>query len=310
MNAPAVSVVMPVYGTERFLAGAVRSVLAQTYADWELIVLDDSSPGDPAAIMAAFDDPRIRFVRHPNGGPAFTRNQGVILSRGRFVAFLDSDDEWLPEKLARQMAVFAGRPDVDVVYSQRETMDEQGRTVQGFRPRLHEGDVLDEIYVDNCICMSSAVLRREVFDRCGLIDETLRMSEDFDFWLRVACDHHFAAIHEPLVRYRAHPGQVSRNVEWRIKTVWEIRARFDKDHGGKVSPRARRRARALHHSGKGFRAEAAGAGTFEVVGHYLRALAHYPRDGFSWRGLARALAGGTLLGLYRRLRRSRQGGGA
>ncbi len=310
MATPAVSIVMPVYNTERYLAGAIQSVLAQTFEDFELLVLDDGSPGNPEEIVTGFDDSRIRFVRHPNGGPAFTRNQGVRLSRGRYVAFLDSDDEWVPEKLARQIAILECRQDIGVVYSQRDTIDEFGRMVRGFKPKLHDGFVLNELYVDNFICMSSAVLRREVFEQSGYIDESLRMSEDFDFWLRVACTHAFAVIHEPMVRYRTHGEQVSRNTDWRIRVVWEIRRKFDEEHGHLVSRKARMRARALYHSGHGFRGEAAGAGSGQVILHYLRALANYPLDTFSYRGLARCIAGKGVLNLYRRLKRAMTGGGA
>lgn len=304
---PKVSVVMPVYATERYLPAAVRSVLAQTFMDFELLVLDDESPGDVPVVLRTFDDPRIRYLRHQNGGPAYTRNQGVLHSRGRYVAFLDSDDEWLPGKLEKQVALLDARLDVHVVYTQRQTMDEQGRTVPGFRPRLHEGFILNELYVDNFICMSSSMVRREVFDAVGLIDESLRMSEDFDFWLRVACAHRFAAIDEPLVRYRTHGGQVSHDVERRVRVVWEIRREFDKAHGHLVSRRARRRARALHHSGKGFRAELAGAGFGVVASHYLQALANYPLDGFSWRGLARTILPAWGLSLVRRIRSRGEG---
>ncbi|MFP5221217.1 MAG: glycosyltransferase family 2 protein [Acidobacteriota bacterium] len=310
MATPVVSIIMPVYNTEKYLAGAIRSALAQTFEDFELLVVDDESPGNPEVIVAGFDDPRIRFVRHQNGGPAFTRNQGVRLSRGQYVAFLDSDDEWAPEKLARQVALLESRPDVGVVYSQRDTIDESGRLTRGFRPKLHEGFILNELYVDNFICMSSVILRREVFDQCGYIDESLRMSEDFDFWLRVACKYAFAVVQDPLVRYRTHGGQVSRNTEWRIRVVWEIRRNFDGKHGHLVSRKARMRARALYHSGHGFRAELGGAGAGQVVPHYLRALANYPLDTFSYRGLARCVAGRRVMDLYRRLKRAMTGGRA
>ena len=307
MIMPTVSIIMPVYNTEKFLAGAVRSVLAQTYEDFELLVIDDESPGNPRKVLDEFDDPRIRYLRHPNGGPAFTRNQGVKKSHGRYVAFLDSDDEWKPEKLERQVSLLENRPNVGVVYSQRETIDADGQELCGFQPKLHEGFILNELYVDNFICMSSVVVRRNIFEECGYIDETLRMSEDFDFWLRVSCKHQFAVLNDKLVRYRCHGEQVSRNIDWRIRVVWEIRRKFDDQHGHLVSRKARMRAKALFHSGHGFRAEMAGAGAWEIMPHYLSALMQYPLDVFSYRGIARCMAGKSILSIYRRLMRSMNG---
>lgn len=300
MEDPSVSIIMPVHGTEKFLAQAVQSVLDQTFDDFELIVLDDESPGDPAGVLAAFHDPRIRYLRHDNRGPAYTRNRGVRESRGRYIAFLDSDDAWVPDKLAKQVEVFRTRRDVDVVYTQRITMDEDGAETDGFRPRLHGGFILQEIYVDNCICMSSAMLRREVFNIVGFIDENLRMSEDFDFWLRVAAGHRFEAIGEPLVRYRVHSGQVSRDVGERVRVVWEIRKDFDKVHGHLVSAKARNRARALHHCGKGSRASSAGQRLISIAPHYLRALWHFPKYVPAWKELCKLMLPTRIQSMFRR----------
>lgn len=298
---PLVSIVMPIYNTERYLPEAVRSVLAQTYQNWELLVLNDESPGDARSVMAGFDDPRIRFLEHKNGGPAFTRNRGIQESRGEFIAFLDSDDVWLPEKLDKQLALFRRNPDVGVVYSQRETIDEQGCVLQGYKPQLHSGMILDRLYVDNFVCMSSAIMKRAVFEKVGLIDERLRMSEDFDYWLRVACFFSFAPLDEALVRYRVHTAQVSKNTDYRIKTVWEIRDRFDREFGQYVGFWARRRAKALHFSHKAYRNESI-APRGEVLANYLRALLWYPPDRFSWRGVLRMLTPRLLVRFYRRLR--------
>lgn len=305
---PTVSIVMPIHGTERYLESAIRSALAQTYGDFELLLLNDQSPGDPLAVIRKFDDPRLRYLEHLNAGPAFTRNRGVREGRGAFVAFLDSDDEWLPEKLAKQMRLMDERPEVDVVYTQRATIGPDGREIGEYFPRLHEGLVLQELYVDNFVCMSSSLLRRGVFETTGLIDESLRMSEDFDFWLRVAANHRFAYVDEALVRYRVHPGQVSRDVERRVRTVWEIRDNFLRTHGGRVGFRARRRARALHFSHKAYRAARSGGGLRLVLGNYLRALACWPLDGFSWRGLARTVLGAVGGKALRRVLGRKPGG--
>jgi len=298
---PLVSIVMPVYNTERYLPEAVQSVLAQTFQNWELLVLSDESPGDARGIMASFDDPRIRFLEHKNGGPAFTRNRGMRESRGEFIAFLDSDDVWLPEKLDKQLAVFQQNPDAGIVYSQREIIDEHGCILEGYKPTLYAGKILNRLYVDNFVCMSSAIMRRAVFEKIGLIDERLRMSEDFDYWLRVACFFEFAPVNEALVKYRVHTAQVSTRTDFRIKTVWEIRERFDQEFGQYVGFWARRRAKALHFSHKAYRNEATAAKA-SVLADYSRALCWYPLDRFSLRGVVRVLTPRLLINLYRKLR--------
>lgn len=299
---PAVSVIMPVYKTEAYLAEAVRSVLEQDFTDFELLVVDDGSPGDVRGILAGFDDARIRYLHHENRGPGYTRNRGIRESTGRYVAFLDSDDAWMPHKLSIQVAALDAAPQYDVVYSQRETMDGHGRTVAGYTPVLHSGDVLDELYVDSFICMSSAMVRRGVFAVSGYIAEDLRISQDYDFWLRVACHHRFLAVDEPLVRYRVHGTQVSRQVEERVRVVWQIYERFNREHGHRVSPRARRRSRASFYNGRADRCLAAGK-RLQAAGCYLRAMVFHPLDNHPWKGCVRVLLPAPLQRLARQLLR-------
>ncbi len=301
MTGPLVSVIMPVYNTERFLQAAIASVCAQTYQNWELLLVNDESPGNVREIAAGLADSRIRYLEHKNAGPAFTRNRGMRESCGEFLAFLDSDDVWSAEKLEKQMKIFMAEPETGVVYSQRDTIDEHGRPCPGYRPLLFSGMILDRLYVDNCVCMSSAVMRRTVLDRVGYLDETLTMSEDFEYWLRVACFFPFSFVDEPLVHYRIHGAQVSRKTEIRVETVWEIRKRFDREWGSCVGFRARRQARALHLSHKAYRSERV-LPRYAAFFLYLRALGWNPLDGFSWRGLARTLTPAWGAALYRRLR--------
>jgi hypothetical protein len=165
--------------------------------------------------------------------------------------------------------------------------------------------ILNRLYVDNFVCMSSAVMRRAVLEKVGFIDEQLRMSEDFDYWLRVACFFPFRFVDEPLVKYRVHTGQVSNKTDVRIRTVWEIRDRFDREYGQYVGFWARRRAKALHYSHKAYRNELI-APRSTVFPNYLRALIWYPLDSFSWRGVVRLLIPGPLTDLYRKMRTRRE----
>src|SRR5438067_8321397 len=119
-----VSVITPVYRGERFVAATIQSVLAQTYRDWELVIVDDGSPDDSAGIIDGYlPHPQIRFIRQANAGVAAARNTGIANARGEFVALLDQDDLWLPDKLERQLLYLNARPDVGFVHSRVDCID-------------------------------------------------------------------------------------------------------------------------------------------------------------------------------------------
>lgn len=300
MSPPLVSVVIPVFNAERYLAESVASALGQSRREIEVLIVDDgSTDGSRQIAQELAADPRVRLLSGVNGGPARARNLGIRESRGEFVAFLDADDLWLPHKLDRQIPLFSENPSPDVVYSQRLTVDADGRTVEGYRPPVPSGRILDEMWVDNFICMSSAVVRREVFDRVGLLDETLRMSEDFDFWLRTALHCEFRGVEEPLVKYRVHGEQTSRRTEERVRVAWEIRGRFEAEHGIHLGGEARRRARARHFATRGLREEREGERWRSLVS-YLRALRFEPLNEMAMRGVAKAVLPGCVSAWFRK----------
>lgn len=304
---PIVSIIMPIYNTEIFLGAAIRSVLSQTFSSWELLLLDDESPGEAHLIASQFIDSRIRYLVHPNSGPSFTRNRGIRESRGKYIAFLDSDDIWLPEKLEKQMEVFQSRPDVGVVFSQRDTIDQSGVLLpNGYKPQLYEGMILNQLWVDNFICMSSAIIRREAIDKIGFFDESLRMSEDFDYWLRVACKIKFAAIQESLVQYRLHGDQISKKTDLRNQVCTHVRKRFEKENGEFLSKSARHIANAYILTNQANRSHGK-VSTWKVMEYYARALWCYPFLGHTWRGIARVLLPQFILSFIRNMRISSKG---
>ncbi|MGH9366419.1 MAG: glycosyltransferase family 2 protein [Thermoanaerobaculia bacterium] len=209
---PRVSVIIPTYRRPQFLAAAIRSVLNQTYQNFDIVVVDDNSGDNTEAVVSSFGDPRIRYIGHrTNWRVAAARNTGVLNSSGDFVAFLDDDDEWLPEKLGRQMDVFDGRSDVTgVVYTGFQMISRAtGRTVMTVRP-TRQGHILHELCRDNCVgTASTVVLRRECFEEVGLFDETIDFGEEYDMWIRVAHAFDFAFLPESLVRYSVHGARLS-----------------------------------------------------------------------------------------------------
>lgn len=231
---PTVSVVMAAKNYARFLPAAVESVLAQTVADWELLVVDDgSSDHTPDAVRPFLHDSRVRYFRSDRLGQPRAKNLGIGLSRGAFVAFLDADDAWQPTKLERQLAVFRERPDVGVVFCRRSLIDEEGKAVvrPGQARPLARGRVLNEMFVQNFVCFSSVVVRREVFAHVGGFDPQWDLAIDYDLWLRVAKHHAFDHVDEELVLYRTGHGNLSKKVSDRVATALSIMHRAESRSG-------------------------------------------------------------------------------
>jgi len=229
--APAVSVIIPTYNRAYCLARAVTSVLGQSFADFELIVVDDGSTDDTAAVLAGFGDPRLRVVQHPvNRGVGATINTGIREAAADLIALQDSDDEWLSEKLARQVAVMqAGGDRLGVVYC------DQWRFRGGERsyfasPHLTPADgivfvrALDDALYN--IGNQSLLIRRRCFDEVGLYDESLRRNEDLDMLIRISRRFHFHHIPEPLLNYNVTADSVTARGE--AEGIRTQEALFDK----------------------------------------------------------------------------------
>jgi glycosyltransferase involved in cell wall biosynthesis len=251
-----VSIIITCYNYGRFLMESVSSALAQTYNDVEVIIIDDGSTDDtPTVVQNWQSEPRVRYFRQRNGGISSALNAGVRMATGEFVAFLDADDRWDPRKLEKQMSRFQDSK-VGVVYTESFEMsaDEKGlRRYYGTRylaPR--KGWVTPYLVYDNFVPFSSAVVRKECFDKAGNFDESIKASPDFDFWLRVAVHYPFDFVDEPLVFYRTgHADQVSRN--WEMREVWcdQIRSAFKRAHPTIVPRRLWRHADAYRATERG-----------------------------------------------------------
>lgn len=222
MDRPLISVIVPVYNGERFLAETLRSALLQTYPHFEIIVVDDGSRDGTGAITAelARKDARLRAVRQENAGVAAARNRGIAEARGSLVAPLDADDLWRPEKLAKQVAAFArGGPSVGLVYCWSERIDEDGFILPG-RGNTHtdEGEVLPQAIMTNIVGHASgALMARAAVLAAGGFDTTLRQQkaegcEDKKLYIAIAERHRFAVVREPLVGYRLVRSSMSRNI--------------------------------------------------------------------------------------------------
>lgn len=235
-----VSVVVTCYNYGRYLAQSVESALAQAYGNLEVIVVDDGSTDNtPEVAGELLKDPRVRCIRQKNAGQANAKNTGIRASTGEFIAFLDADDFWETGKLEKQMPLFSD-PLVGVVYSRAHTVDDLGLAVVPDPPGKYllprSGRVTGQLFFDNFVPFSSAVVRRECLEKVGIFDESLKMGIDWDLWLRISVSYAFAYVDEPLLAYRVgHPGQMSRNLEVRQRCSDRIMEKFLAAHPGMLS---------------------------------------------------------------------------
>lgn len=212
---PVVSVVMPAFNAGRYIRPAIDSALAQTFADLEILVVDDGSTDDTAAIVAraVAKDPRVRLLRQPNGGVSVARNAALRVARGKYIALLDSDDVWHTGFLEAQIALLESRPDIAIVTANAFLLGgpRDGQPARPFPdPRPHP--TAAEMIGDETAVFIMSVFRRAVGETIGGFDETKATNEDYDFWLRAAhAGFRFLRNDTPLGQYRSHSDSLSAN---------------------------------------------------------------------------------------------------
>ncbi len=210
---PTVTVLIPVYNQAQYLHESIDSVLRQTWTDLELLVVNDGSTDRTPAVMAEFGS-RIRALHKANGGTASALNLGIRNARGKWLAWLSADDIWEPTKIALQLGKAQHEPTAALVYTDFKIVDGAGKELDRFvapAPRTRIARLI-KLIRENYINGSTVIVRKDVFDKVGLFDETNRHSQDFDLWLRIATRYDIVHVPEPLVRYRIHTGQGSVDV--------------------------------------------------------------------------------------------------
>lgn len=252
-SSPRVSVIMNVWNGARFLREAVDSVLAQSFADWELLVYDDCSDDDSAAIAGNVRDPRIRCVTAPFRAPlGRVRQDALRLTRAPWIAWIDQDDVWLPHKLAAQMRIVDedGGGDLGIVYGRALPFGPDGRAVDV--SNRFEFDALPEgrIHVPllahgDFIAMSTSMVRREAFDTAGGIPEGVDVAVDYWLFTAISRDWRARALQDPCCRYRVHAGGMMRTLGFR---AYAEALRVVEEFGGALEPGLLDRRRRVWHS--------------------------------------------------------------
>jgi glycosyltransferase involved in cell wall biosynthesis len=206
LTEPAVSVVLPTYNRAPLLGRSIRSVLGQSFGDFEVVVVDDGSTDETSAVVAGFRDPRVRYLPLPrNTGAAAARNAGIRAARGKFLAFQDSDDEWLPSKLSKQMSAFeSGSARLGMVYSDMRMILRGGTATYFAAPSVPSGRLINPATRFYQVCnlgIQSAVIKREYLDEAGHFNEGLPALEDLEMFIRLSRRCDFRHLREPLVKY-------------------------------------------------------------------------------------------------------------
>jgi glycosyltransferase involved in cell wall biosynthesis len=211
-----VSVIIPCYNAARFIGETLQSVLSQTHVDTCAIVVDDRSTDGTADIVERFG-PRVTMIRqHQQGGVSAARNAALAIADGEAVAFLDGDDRWHPEKIARQVAYLEAHPECGVVHTAVRHINDAGDEIPrpgGAIPwRIAAGDCLGDLLMHNTITTSTVLVRRAALG-ADRFPEDLRVGEDWDLWLRLAARTEFGYLGDPLTDYRIHDSNTTRNLE-------------------------------------------------------------------------------------------------
>ena len=209
---PTVSVVIGTYNSARWLGATIDSVRRQTFQDWELVIVDDGSTDDTRRVVGGHaDDPRIRYVLQTRAGRSAARNRGIAMSSGPLVAFLDADDLWRPEKLAKQVSALGAEPAAGLCYTAARFIDAAGRQLPIRKPlRAVSGRILPRLMRGNVIILASVLVRRTCLDAVGAFEATLHACEDWDLWLRLARRYPVAVVDEELTLYRVHGDNTAR----------------------------------------------------------------------------------------------------
>ena len=212
---PTISVVMPAYNAEKTIVQSVNSVLKQSFSDFELLIINDGSTDRTVDLLNdSFQDPRIQAISYENGGLPMARNRGMENASGEFIAFLDSDDMWSSDKLEKQLNALQASDNAGAVYSWTLTMSHDGTQFHPGKSPTHKGNIYPDLLLSNFIASGSNIMiRKEVFQKIGGFDVTLKSSEDWDYYLRIAKEYLFAVVEEPQIFYRQSNNSMSSKIE-------------------------------------------------------------------------------------------------
>ena len=281
MVSPTVDVIIPAFNISRHLPTALESVIAQSFEDWQIVVVDDGSTDRIDATMRPFQErlgARLTYVKQQNQGPSAARNTGIRHSSGELIALLDGDDVWLPHRLERSVACLQSRPEAGLSYGWITRIAESGEllgTWQGNGP-FAEGKLASQIYMRKVeLPCPTITLRRACLKELGLFDEQMRATEDRDLWLRIAQRYEIACIPEVLAYYRMGANSASANYDKMMKAQLHFLNKHFGEDGCGTAERQAALARVYRQRAEGFKAQRQ---PWQALFTSGRALATRPQD--------------------------------
>ena len=218
---PRASIIVPSFNKAEYTMKTVRSLLAQTYKNYEIIVVDDGSSDDTLQLLSIFDR-KISLIEANHGGASSARNLGILHSEGEYIAFVDCDDEWYPHMLSKSIEFLENDPDLGFVFSNVDYIDCEGRIIGRHKVKKYSGNIYHKLILENFICNSSVVVRRSCLERVGYFDESIFVPADWDLWLRLARVYKAGYLKETLVKYRTHQSYILVNVDQTHRESMEV----------------------------------------------------------------------------------------
>ncbi|MBD2388332.1 glycosyltransferase family 2 protein [Cylindrospermum sp. FACHB-282] len=211
---PKVSIIIPAYNAMTYLPTTLASVLQQTFTDFEVLIIDDGSTDHLHQWITEILDSRVKLIRQNNQGISAARNTGINNSKGKYIAFLDADDLWETTKLEEQIYLLDNNPTIGLVYTWIKLVDHHGKSSGRIIKSHIQGNMWQQIVEYNPIQTSTVIVRRDCLDNVGIFDQNLSSAEDWELWVRISFHYPFAVIKKPLVNYRLHQNNITKN--WQI----------------------------------------------------------------------------------------------
>jgi hypothetical protein len=239
VNSPIIAVVMSVFNGQAYLRGAVESILAQTFTDFEFVIIDDGSTDKTAEILSDYAkrDDRVRVVSHENRGRAESLNRGIELARAPLIARMDADDISLPHRLKEQADFLERHPEVGLLSGAYDLMGSDNKILNTIRLPLGDLEIRTRMLDYNAMCHPAVIMRKDIVLSAGGYRRAFSESEDYDLWLRMAERTRLANLEQVVLQYRIHPGQASiQNMQHQTWCILAARVAASLRRSGKPDP--------------------------------------------------------------------------
>ncbi len=288
---PLVSTITATYNMGHYVGLAIDSILAQNYPALEVIVIDDGSTDDTRNILSRYhNDSRVRIIHQENYGQTKAKNRGIKEALGKYIAFCDADDQWLPDKLSQQIPVLEAHNGYAVSYGDVLYVDSDDKELPTPEFKRYSGKITGPLLLDNFVTFNTTVLHRAIIEDIGAFDESLTMSIDYDLWLRVSLRYPFFYLPRPLVRYRVWEGQMSHRTDERFVNIFKVMNNFFANSPACLSAAEIRRGWAHTYVSRG-RWHTVQKKHLPAMHDFARAFFYRPHDLRLWKNVARLMLG-------------------